>query len=206
MKFKIYKSKILAVTICILLFSLGMFAGYATIKSEMTERITVAENDKQFMYDLMLSYESELAVTIENWLCEKEEKEALQNEYDNIQEELLSATKTITDLKNEEYELVYIGDFKITYYCDSRYKHICGGSGVTASGKATEVGITAAADWSVLPKGSIIYIEEIGFREIQDVGGGVNGNHIDVLVKEHQEALSLGIDHEGVWVLVKKNY
>ena len=104
-----------------------------------------------------------------------------------------------------EYELVYMGDFKITYYCDEEYKHICGyGDHMTASGKSTEIGWTAAADWDVLPNGSVVYIEGIGFREISDVGGAVNGKHIDVLVEEHNEALDFGTDHEGVWLLIKK--
>ena len=96
-----------------------------------------------------------------------------------------------------------MGDFKITYYCDERYSHICGGNGVTASGKATEVGVTAAADWSVLPKGSKVYIQNVGWKEIQDVGGAVNGKHIDVLVNQHQKALDIGTHYEGVWLLVK---
>ena len=119
--------------------------------------------------------------------------------------QLGDAIITISNLKNEEYELVYVGDFKITYYCDERYDHICGGNGVTASGKPTEVGVTAAADWSVLPKGSQIYIQDVGWREVQDIGGGVNGEHVDVLVRSHQEALNLGTHSEGVWLLVKKS-
>ena len=119
--------------------------------------------------------------------------------------ELEKANQVIEDLKDSEYELVYLGDFKITYYCDGRYPHICGGNGVTASGKLTNVGVTAAADWSVLPKGSTVYIDGVGFREIQDVGGSVDGKHIDVLVKEHQEALNLGTKYKGVWILVKNS-
>lgn len=119
--------------------------------------------------------------------------------------QLGDAIITINNLKNDEYELIYVGDFKITYYCDERYEHICGGNGVTASGEPTDVGVTAAADWSILPKGSKIYIQNIGWREIQDIGGGVNGKHIDVLVRNHQEALNLGTSTEGVWLLVEKS-
>lgn len=126
-------------------------------------------------------------------------------DYGLLEQEFNDASKTITDLKNEEYELIYIGDFKISYYCNELYLHTCGGTGTTASGKRTEVGVTAAADWSVLPKGSMVYIENVGFREIQDKGGAVKGNHIDVLVDLHSEAQQLGIDSEGVWLLIKKH-
>jgi 3D (Asp-Asp-Asp) domain-containing protein len=50
----------------------------------------------------------------------------------------------------------------------------------------------------------MVYINGIGFREIQDVGGSVNGKHIDVLVGTHSEALKCGVDNEDVWLLVKK--
>lgn len=132
----------------------------------------------------------------------------VQYEYEvneGLEMDLAQAQATVQDLKNEEYELMYMGEFKITYYCDERRNHICGGNGITASGKSTEVGVTAAADWSALPKGSMVYIEGVGYREIQDKGSAVKKNHIDVLVESHSEALSLGTKSEGVWLLVKKS-
>lgn len=124
----------------------------------------------------------------------------------DLQKDLDSANMTIENLKNDEYQLVYMGDFKLSYYCDERYPHICGaGIGKTASGKATEIGWTVAADTSVIPMGSIIYIEGFGFREVMDVGGGVKGQHIDILVDTHANALSMGVNHGGVWILVKKS-
>lgn len=147
----------------------------------------------------------ELLIVQENLQIEIDKSVELNEEIKNIKTELGAAQVTIETLKNDEYELTYIGGFKITYYCDERYQHICGGNGVTKSGKSTEVGVTAAADWAVLPKGSKVYIEGIGFREIQDVGGGVDGHHIDVLVKSHDEAISLGTSIKGVWILTKKN-
>ena len=119
--------------------------------------------------------------------------------------ELEVANATISDLKNDEYELVHMGEFKYTYYCDSRYPHICGyGLGVTASGKPTEVGWTVAADTSVLLMGSIIYVEGIGFREVEDVEGAVKGNHIDILLDTHSECFEQTLVNGGVWILVKK--
>ena len=128
-----------------------------------------------------------------------------QEELDAINSELESANTTISDLKSTEYELAYMGNFRYTYYCDERYEHICGyGMGLTASGKPTEVGWTVAADTSVLPMGSIIYIEGIGFREVMDRGGGVKGNHIDILMTTHNECFKQTIINGGVWVLIKK--
>lgn len=156
--------------------------------------------------DKLTATQEELAITTENLQLESRKSSELGVKLNRATKELAAANETILDLKSTEYEFVYMGDFKITYYCDSSYEHICGyGDYLTASGKETEVGWTAAADWDVLPNGSLVYIDGVGFREITDVGGAVNGKHIDVLVQEHSEALDLGIAQEDVWLLIKKD-
>ena len=118
--------------------------------------------------------------------------------------ELDIANQTLEDLKSEEYEFVYLGEYKLTYYCDERYSHICGGSGVTASGRPTTVGSTIGVNPKEIPYGSIVYIEGLGFRSADDTGSGIGNKHIDVLVAGHQEALSQTLLNSDVWVLVKK--
>ena len=201
------------VGIAVLLITVGLLTGYWAVRFETDELIATIEADNQFAYDRMEEYETELLETYEELNAYKNDfvfaRDSLIAEQDKnvlLLEELNKAKDTVNTLKSEEYELVYIGDFKITYYCDSSYEHICGyGKHITASGKKTEVGWTAASDWGVLPNGTIVYISGIGFREIMDAGGAVNGNHIDVLVQEHQEALNLGTSYKDVWVLIKKN-
>ena len=124
----------------------------------------------------------------------------------NLNSELEASRKTVAELKCDEYTFVYMGEYRYTYYCDERYPHICGGGiGKTASGKDTQVGWTVAADTSNLPMGSIIYIEGVGFREVMDIGSGVKGKHIDILVHTHAEAWSKTLVNGGVWVLVKNS-
>ena len=137
---------------------------------------------------------------------------SLQEKLDNTkkklqtsQQELEVANQTITDLKGTEYKLVYLGNFKYTYYCDERRPHICGGSGITASGAPTKVGTTIGVDPSVIPLGTTVYMEGIGFRVAQDTGSAVGGKHIDVLVHTHSEALSKTKLSGGVWILVKNS-
>ena len=197
------------ITIAIILATLVGYLGWQNDK--INQELDVAETNMQLTLEKYNALQNEFAAIQESLRVESEKTVGLNEEIDKIIEELNSVTTdleiantTISDLKNNEYELVYIGDYKITYYCDERYDHQCGGNGLTAMGTPTVIGVSAAADWSVLPKGSTVYINGIGWREIQDVGGSVNGKHIDVLVETHSEALDLGMDYEGVWLLVKK--
>lgn len=69
----------------------------------------------------------------------------------------------------------------------------------TASGKMAKVG-TIAADTSVYPFGTIMYIPGYGYGEVQDRGGAIKGQHIDLFFKEHEHALKWGRQHKEVKV------
>lgn len=77
----------------------------------------------------------------------------------------------------------YLGRYKITGY--DTCAECCGKSdGITASGTQATVGRTCAASKD-LPFGTRLYIEGIGERVVEDRGGGVKGDHIDVLCEDH---------------------
>ena len=59
-------------------------------------------------------------------------------------------------------------------------------------------GRTVAVDPTVIPLGSRIFIEGIGERIAEDVGGGVKGNHIDVYLPSVPEANRFGVKHRRV--------
>lgn len=123
---------------------------------------------------------------------------AEQAEADRLEAEL--ATRAL--LPEGMAEPVPLGDYLVTAYCCEEYPHICGGNGVTATGTKPTPGITAAADWSQLPPGSVIYIAGVGIRVIEDSGSAVTGNVLDVAVATHAEALSWpGYGHHEVWLL-----
>lgn len=124
----------------------------------------------------------------------------------DLSNQLKIANDTLSDLKNTEYELIYIGEYQITHYCAEKYAHICGtGSGKTATGTNVTPGRTIAVDPSVIPYGSEVYIEGYGWRMAEDCGSAVNGKHIDVAVQTHSDAMSFGVKNTGVWILVKKS-
>lgn len=122
-----------------------------------------------------------------------------------IQEELDAANGVIADLKSDEYEFIYIGEYTLTHYCIEKKAHICGtGSGKTATGTKVTAGRSVAVDPRVITYGTQMYIEGYGFRTAEDCGGGVKDKHIDVAVETHDIAMALGRTKAGVWLLVEK--
>ena len=91
----------------------------------------------------------------------------------------------------------------ITFYCCEERPHICGtGTGITASGRRVTPYVSCAVDTDIIPLGSTIMIEHNGgmvYLRADDTRTAVKGNHIDIAVKEHQEALSLGTKTADIW-------
>lgn len=105
---------------------------------------------------------------------------------------------------DEKLDVEYAGIFKCTAYCTEKWPHICGtGTGITASGQPIQADVTVAADQTLLPYGTVVYIEGVGIRIVQDKGAGVQGNHIDVAVSgSHEDALKwTGYGEHRVWII-----
>lgn len=93
----------------------------------------------------------------------------------------------------------YLGTFDISYYtCDPAEN---GGSNLTATGAVLSdvVGVCIAADPSVLPFGTRVYIDGIGDRVVMDCGGAIHGNKIDVLVASDADIPAYGRTTMGVY-------
>lgn len=85
----------------------------------------------------------------------------------------------------------YLGNFKITGYTPSPAEN--GGSTVTCMGDNlwNSVGWAIAVDPRVIPLGTKVYIEGIGYRVARDVGGAIKGNKIDVLTGSNNESCAI---------------
>lgn len=76
-------------------------------------------------------------------------------------------------------------------------KRCCGKTdGITASGLRAVPHVSVAVDPAVIPLGADVLVDygdgDIQYYRADDTGSGVRGNHIDLCVSSHDEALQLG--------------
>lgn len=139
-----------------------------------------------------------------------QERDIYASRFQNWSDRALRDEETISALQDRLDSMadgkIYLeeaGTFMCTAYCTERYQHICGeGHGITASGQPIQADVTVAADQTLLPYGTVIYIEDVGIRIVQDRGAGVQGNHLDVAVDTHENALAWsGYGEHRVWII-----
>ena len=105
--------------------------------------------------------------------------------------------------KPEEPELVSLGIYTITAYCPC--EQCCGKEvddplyGITATGTTATEGRTIAVDPSVIPYGTVVYIDGQAYV-VEDCGGGIRGNQIDIYFDDHETARQWGVQEREVWI------
>ena len=107
----------------------------------------------------------------------------------------------------------------VTAYCSCREcceckRKFCIGPTVyrtgSSKGKRKKVGITSdgtrakkgviAADISIFPYGTRMYVPGYGWGVVHDRGSAIKGHHIDVFIKSHKDALKWG--KKKLWITV----
>lgn len=109
-----------------------------------------------------------------------------------------------------EDKLTCLGIFRVTAYCGCEM--CCGKWGkdrpvdengqaivYTAYGDIAREGVTVAADPSVFPQGTEIVIDGHTYT-VQDKGGAVKGNCIDIYFENHEDARAWGVQYIEVFV------
>ena len=71
----------------------------------------------------------------------------------------------------------------------------------TASGTKPKAGYPVAVDPSVIPLGSMLYVDGYGYAKAEDTGGAITGNRIDLFFNSEQECLNWGVRTVRVYVL-----
>lgn len=115
---------------------------------------------------------------------------------------------TMETKPKEEY--TSLGIYRLTAYCacekcceywatvrplDENGKPIV----YTANQSIAKQGVTVAADTSVLPFGTVILIDGHEYT-VQDRGGVVVGNRVDIYFESHEEALAFGVQYKEIFV------
>jgi len=90
-------------------------------------------------------------------------------------------TQTLLETK-PEYEWL---DFVATYY--TKDEPGMNGKGITSTGTKVKEGRTIAVDPRVIPYGTKVYIEGIGYRIAEDCGGAIKGKRIDIYVDSAED-------------------
>lgn len=98
--------------------------------------------------------------------------------------------KTNTSKKTTNSSNIGYIKFVATAYCPC--KQCCGKTnGITASGNKAKAGVTVAMP-SKYKFGTKIDIKGMGTYIVQDRGGAISGNRIDIFFNTHKEALKFG--------------
>lgn len=87
--------------------------------------------------------------------------------------------------------------FTVTAYCPC--EKCCGAysNGYTATGEKAIQGVTIAADPDVLPMGTEIELDGHTYT-VQDTGGAIAGNRLDLYFDRHEDALRWGVQEKIV--------
>lgn len=152
-------------------------------------------------------------ITISNMdalLIEQDGSYMAQSAPENVDIDKESQNSTQSDTQDNTPEYINLGEFRLTAYCSC--SRCCGqfannrpigkdGNEIvyTASGKIAKSEYTVAADTSVLPYGTIVYINDMEY-EVQDCGGAIKGNSIDIYFDSHEAALEFGVQYADVFV------
>lgn len=142
-----------------------------------------------------------------------EDKKSIDNNTAFVvyEEQTLNEAKeeeTLPDFESEKIDdsifenSIRLDDVTVTHY-DPCVK-CCGKTdGITATGVHVTPYYTVAVDPDIIPLGSDVMVDYgdgvIHYYKAEDTGGGVKGNHIDLCVTEHDEALELGVRYATVW-------
>lgn len=117
---------------------------------------------------------------------------------------MTSATPEVT-----EPEIISLGEYRLTAYCGC--SKCCGKWGenrpidengkpivYTANMSIAKEGVTIAADISVLPYGTKVIIDGHEYI-VQDRGGSIKENRIDIYFESHQDALNFGVQYKEIF-------
>lgn len=151
--------------------------------------------------DIEVSTETIISNDVSDVESSVTEESSIQAEGENTSDEYI---------EEPEPEYISLGKFRLTAYCpceiccdECAYNRPVDEYGntivYTASGKIAQEGYTIAADPDVLPYGTIVYIDGHEY-EVQDCGGAITNNSIDIYFDTHEAACEFGLQYGEVFI------
>lgn len=124
------------------------------------------------------------------WQLGRDAKDAKADHLPQI-EEVMPKTRQQDTAQTQEQT------FTVTAYCPC--EKCCGAyaNGYTATGAKATQGVTIAADPDVLPMGTEIELDGHTYT-VQDTGGAIAGNRLDLYFDSHEDALRWGVQEKMV--------
>lgn len=93
----------------------------------------------------------------------------------------------------------FLGKFQTTAYCDC--PQCCPtGHNLTYSGTVPKANHTISADINLYPLGTRLMIGDTVYT-VEDIGGNVNGNKLDIYFETHEQALNYGLKTVDVYAV-----
>ncbi len=198
-------SLILSVTLCIAVaasllivdrFSAGNVNKEVTTISKTANNETILKSSNDFQ---KLTKSASFINTNDVVSIKTEEKENTVLIEKNRKVKKTAAKSAKKNKKANKTKYKKIGTFKITGYCGC--SSCCGKTtGITASGTKATAGRTIAADTSKLPFGTKVVINGHTYT-VEDRGGAIRGNRIDVFFSSHAKALEWGVRYCDVYTV-----
>ena len=197
-----------------LLFNIGFRIGTKSVKSNIVPCIPNSFTTKSLLDFQIPTEEKKEEDPAPSKTEEKKEttKEVTNNNNkksssNNNNKKKTTTTTTIKETTVKEVESEHnhteapsgyksLGTFKITAYCSCK-KCTGSGNGITASGKKATANHTIAAP-KTFAFGTILKINGIEYT-VEDRGGAIKGNRLDVYFNSHQEALNWGVKYYEVF-------
>mgnify|MGYP003302035717 FL=1 len=133
---------------------------------------------------------------------ETAEKVEEQQELPQVETSVVEREESKQEEKKEEHHshTISLGVYKITAYCGCA--KCCGKTdGITASGTHVTAGRTIAAPPEI-PFGTQIIINGHTYT-VEDRGGAIKGNRIDIYFETHEEALAFGVQYIEIFKVIK---
>lgn len=158
----------------------------------LNEKIEIVRIRKRCGYIVMAAVIMIIALLATMWVNYQMMQQIMYQQEDGLDQlmEIRCAVERMEET-NKELRTVSLGEFEITHYCTC--ERCCGkyADGNTATGTAAVPGRTVAADPDVIPYGTTILINGTEYV-VEDCGGAIRGNRIDILAESHEDALQAG--------------